>query len=47
MYHPRWPADVSKLEKAWAMEQAKERELDDVASFMDVGAEFSVPREAK
>jgi len=32
--HPAYSTDVAKLEKAWAQEQAKKRELSEIADFM-------------
>ncbi len=34
LFHPRWPADVKKLEKQWAMLQAAQREMDDIDDFL-------------
>ena len=42
LYHPRWPSDDKKLEKAWAAKQAKARELGDVTDMLELGAEFAV-----
>ncbi|CAE7535378.1 unnamed protein product [Symbiodinium sp. KB8] len=42
MYHPRWPAEAKKLEKAWGARLAKERELSEVSDMLDLGAEFGV-----
>lgn len=32
--HKKFTSDISRLEKAWAMQQAHDRELADVADFM-------------
>jgi len=32
VYHPDWPEDMQELERAWAMKQAKVREIADAAS---------------
>lgn len=42
LYHPRWPSDDKKLEKAWAAKQAKSRELGDVTDMLELGDEFAV-----
>ncbi len=42
LYHPRWPSDDKKLEKAWAAKQAKQRELGDVTDMLELGDEFAV-----
>lgn len=31
VFHPDWPADMQELERAWALKQAKEREIEDAA----------------
>lgn len=31
VYHPEWPAEIKELERAWAMKQARQREIDDAA----------------
>ena len=31
LFHPDWPSDVKKLEKAWANKQTKARELEEVS----------------
>jgi hypothetical protein len=31
VFHPDWPEDMQELERAWAMKQAKEREIEDAA----------------
>ena len=36
LYHPDWPATAAQLEKAWAMKQAREREIAEVTDFMGV-----------
>ena len=38
MKHPLWTDDIKLLEKQWAVEQAKKRELDDIGDFL---GEFS------
>lgn len=40
VHHPDWTTDVKKLEKRWANEQNKERELDEVSDCFDLGDEF-------
>lgn len=43
VFHKGWTSDIKKLERAWANEQAKKRELSEVADFMDMGgSEFEV-----
>ena len=34
VYHPDWPADIKQLERAWAGEQARLREIEDAALFL-------------
>lgn len=34
VYHPDWPDDIKQLEKAWASEQARKREIEDAAMFL-------------
>ncbi len=34
VYHPDWPDDISQLERAWAGEQARLREIQDAAMFL-------------
>ena len=41
IYHSDWPSDHKKLERAWQNKQAREREMNDVADFLDMGG-FSV-----
>lgn len=41
LYHPDWPADVKKLERAWANKQNKERELNEVADCFDLDDKFA------
>jgi len=31
VYHPEWSADMKELERAWAMKQARQREIEDAA----------------
>lgn len=31
VYHPEWSADMGELERAWAMKQARQREIEDAA----------------
>ena len=31
VYHPDWPQDIKVLERAWANEQARQREIADAA----------------
>eukprot|EP01029_Cantina_marsupialis_P020703 TRINITY_DN486_c0_g1_i1.p1 TRINITY_DN486_c0_g1~~TRINITY_DN486_c0_g1_i1.p1 ORF type:complete len:448 (+),score=141.24 TRINITY_DN486_c0_g1_i1:61-1404(+) len=40
VYHPKWPSDIKKLEKQWAKQQAKKRELSEVSEFLDLDEEF-------
>ena len=42
IWHPDWPDDPKKLEKAYNAQQAKIREMNDVADFLDMGADFRV-----
>lgn len=44
MYHKSWPSDVKKLEKRWANEQAKKREIGEIATLLGFGLddEFTV-----
>jgi hypothetical protein len=34
VYHPDWPDDIRQLERAWAGEQARLREMEDAAMFL-------------
>lgn len=42
LYHPDWPADTKKLERAWANKQNKERELNEVADCFDLDEKFAL-----
>jgi len=37
IWHPDWPEDVKTIERAWQNEQARKREMADVADFLDMG----------
>jgi hypothetical protein len=37
MYHKAWPSDVKKLEKRWANEQAKKREVGEIGLLLGFG----------
>lgn len=34
VYHPDWPSDISQLERAWAGQQARLREIQDAGMFL-------------
>ena len=34
VFHPNWPSDIKQMEKAWAMKQARAREIEDAAMFL-------------
>lgn len=36
IWHPDWPEDVKQVERAWQNEQARKREMADVADFLDL-----------
>ena len=36
LYHPDWPSEVAKLEKAWTMKEARRREIEEVTQFMGI-----------
>lgn len=40
IYHPDWPEDVKAIERTWQAQQAKKREISDVADFLDMGGDF-------
>uniref|UniRef100_A0A7S1UKC2 RING-type domain-containing protein n=1 Tax=Phaeomonas parva TaxID=124430 RepID=A0A7S1UKC2_9STRA len=40
IYHPDWPSDYKLLERAWANQQAREREINDVSDFLGVDERF-------
>jgi len=40
IWHPDWPADHKILEKAYNNEQARKREMSDVADLFDLGSSF-------
>jgi hypothetical protein len=37
VYHPDWPEDIKAIERTYQAEQAKKREIADVADFLDMG----------
>lgn len=37
IYHPDWPEDIKAIERTWQAQQAKKREIADVADFLDMG----------
>lgn len=37
IYHPDWPEDIKAIERTWQAQQAKKREMADVADFLDMG----------
>jgi hypothetical protein len=37
IYHPDWPEDIKVIERTYQAEQAKKREIADVADFLDMG----------
>lgn len=36
IWHPDWPSDVKQLERAWQTQEARKREMADVADFLDL-----------
>jgi hypothetical protein len=40
IYHPDWPEDIKAIERTWQAQQAKKREIADVADFLDMGGDF-------
>lgn len=34
VFHPDWPSEIKQLERAWAMKQARLREIEDAAMFL-------------
>ena len=41
IYHPDYNPDPKVAERAWANKQAREREINDVSDFLDLGDDFS------
>ena len=39
MYHKSWPSDVKMLEKRWASEQAKKREVGEIGLLLGFGVD--------
>jgi hypothetical protein len=40
IYHPDWPEDIKAIERTWQAQQAKKREIADVADFLDMGGDL-------
>lgn len=40
IYHPDWPEDIKAIERTWQAQQAKKREISDVADFLDMSGDF-------
>ena len=47
MYHKSWPSDVKQLEKRWANEQAKKREVGEIGLLLGFGVNDEFSRNGK